>query len=148
MSGFSSRLGFLVGQRGASAPDAFHSAIEAAKEATPYSKVTTKDRSARSQGDNGTDASLAMRRIAVGAVSTFWLYDVVVKRVPEPLYAMPNCPSDGLGVVSFETEDDVASCKQSIGLAPMQNAPPKSLRATQGQGSRLWSMDIVECHGV
>lgn len=28
----------------------------------------------------------------------------------------------------------------------MQNAPPKSLSATQGQGSRLWSMDIVECH--
>jgi len=60
-------------------PDAFHSAIEAAKEATPYSKVATKDRGARFQSDNGTDASLAMRRIAVEAVSTIWPYDVVVK---------------------------------------------------------------------
>lgn len=28
-------------------------------------------------------------------------------------------------------------------LTPMQNAPPKSLRATQGQGSREWSMTVV-----
>jgi hypothetical protein len=79
VSGCSSQFGFLVGQRGASAPDAFHSAIEAAKEATPYSKVATKDRGAHFQGHNGTDASLAMRRIAVEAVSTIWPYDVVVK---------------------------------------------------------------------
>lgn len=26
------------------------------------------------------------------------------------------------------------------GLTPIQKAPPKSLRATQGQGSREWSM--------
>ena len=31
------------------------------------------------------------------------------------------------------------------GLTPMQKAPPKSLRVTQGQGSREWSMmDKVE----
>jgi hypothetical protein len=28
----------------------------------------------------------------------------------------------------------------------MQKAPPKSLRQTQGHGSRLWS-DMVEAHG-
>lgn len=28
-------------------------------------------------------------------------------------------------------------------LTPIQNAPPKSLRATQGQGSREWSMVAV-----
>ena len=28
------------------------------------------------------------------------------------------------------------------GRTPMQKAPPKSLRATQGQGSREWSIDV------
>ena len=37
------------------------------------------------------------------------------------------------------------------GRTPMQKAPPKSLRATQGQGSREWSIVVRrggDCEGV
>ena len=32
---------------------------------------------------------------------------------------------------------------KEVRLTPIQNAPPKSLRATQGQGSREWSMTNI-----
>lgn len=45
-------------------------------------------------------------------------------------------PGDVSGLVDGEV---------GVVLTPMQNAPPKSLRATQGQGSRVWSIRRLVC---
>ena len=66
---------------------------------------------------------------------------------------MPYCTSDSLkyqrnqlvvlivGSERFkETGFGGRQCFGEARLTPIQNAPPKSLRATQGQGSLEWSM--------
>lgn len=64
----SSSFGFFGRpERAASAPDAFHSTIEAAEESAPCSSSTIKDRSWRFERDDSIDASFAYGELMLDA---------------------------------------------------------------------------------
>jgi hypothetical protein len=55
------------------------------------------------------------------------------------LDSVPYCTSNGLGKLLARVVEEGA-----MEPTPMANAPPKSLRMTQGHGSRVWSITILE----
>lgn len=103
-------------------PDTLDGTIKCREHATPDTKVPTENRCSRLDRSEGTYPALT-----IGAVS-------------KPFDTMPDSTTNGLS----------AEKKESVGLSitnelrdelsaehtPMQKAPPKSLSATQGQGSR------------
>lgn len=101
--------------------DALDGAVKGREEAAPDAEVAAEDRGAHLDSRDGTDATLT------------------VGRVSEALDSVPDGTSDGLATLLVSLEED-SPMSQDLSkkkeLTPMQNAPPKSLRMTQGQGSR------------
>jgi hypothetical protein len=100
--------------------DSLDGAIEGREHPTPDTKVTTEDGGARLDGCDGTYPSLPVRAVS------------------EAFDTVPDGTTDGLRRRKPVSHDiTIEGIGEGEGEhTPIQKAPPKSDKATQGQGSR------------